>query len=155
MSKRTRSPEPGDVDYSNEKFLFQGGISLATPEEIIDEAASKARVECGVFHFPGDYGEYFKIEKYHSPLPFSGLGGCIDIYLNEKPIFTVVHKPSEKQIVLIDHNKRTPTILATSSVSEPIDQNSDDHKNTVNALKALIMKYVKSKAKVMLRKRKP
>ena len=152
MSKRTRSPEPGDPDYSNEKFLFQGGISLATPE---DEAASKARVECGVFHFPGDYGEYFKIEEYESPLPFSGLGGCIDIYLNEKRIFTVVHKPSEKQIVLIDYNRSTPTILADLSVSEPIDQNSDDHKNTVNALKALIMKYVKSKAKVMLRKRKP
>ena len=155
MSKRTRSPEPGDLDYSNEKFLFQGRISLATPEEIINEAASKARVECGLFYFPGDYGEYFKIEEYGSPLPFSGLGGCIDIYLNEKRIFTVVHKPSEKQIVLIDNDKRTPTILATLSVSEPIDQNSDDHKNTVNALKALIMKYVKSKAKVMLRKRKP
>ena len=96
MSKRNRSSEPGDLDSSNEKFLFQGGISLVTPEEIINDAASEARVECGVFHFPGKYGEYFHIEEYETPSPFSSLGGCVDLYLNETRIFTVVHKPSEK-----------------------------------------------------------
>ena len=132
------------MGYSNPKFIVQLGTELVSPEQIINEAASQARVECSPFRVAGNGTEY--LEVHGDADTFYCFGGSVDLYVNGFRILTVQHEPSQRQIVLKDNDKRPPTILATLTISEQIIKGSDDHSSTVNALKALIFKFLESKS---------
>ena len=62
-----------NILFFNPKFHVQTGTSLVSPEQIINDATSQARLECGPIPIPGKYSEYLHIEGDAGP--YLSLGG--------------------------------------------------------------------------------
>ena len=134
MSKRRRSPEPGDLDYSNSKFHMEFPTSVTvTPVKVMNEACDQA---CRDIH---DY----RLRISESMPQVYSFGASIFLNVGNVRVLILKHKLNEKVIELRNGMTRNNETLATMSIPNICDQNSPQHLSKVNTLKDLIINNVK------------
>jgi hypothetical protein len=134
MSKRRRSPEPGDLDYSNSKFHMEFPTSaIVRAEDVMYEACERA---CSDSH------TYRLTISERMPQMYS-FGASIFLNVRNVRVLIVDHKLDEKVIRVRNGITRNNETLATMSIPNICDQNSPQHLSKVNTLKDLIINNVK------------
>ena len=134
MSKRRRSPEPGDLDYSNSKFHMEFPTSaIVRAEDVMYEACERA---CSDSH------TYRLTISERMPQMYS-FGASIFLNVGKIRVLIVNHEPDKKLIQLRNGITRNNETLATMSIPNICDQNSPQHLRKVNTLKDLIINNVK------------
>ena len=148
MSRLSDSPEPGELGYHNSKFIADIGYkSIVSAEDFITEACTQACIECERFNLITGF-QYLRMGMPAAP-SYGGFGGYVDLDVNRLRVLTVRHNKMKKEIELQDNNKKPPKILATLSIDEDAEENSPYHRNTVRALKELILSLVKSNDRLL------
>ena len=134
MSKRRRSPEPGDLDYSNSKFHMEFPTSaIVNAEDVMYEACERA---CSDSH------TYRLTISERMPQMYS-FGASIFLNVRNVRVLIVDHKLDEKVIRVRNGITGNNETLATMSIPNICDQNSPQHLSKVNTLKDLIINNVK------------
>jgi hypothetical protein len=147
MSRLSNSPEPGENGYHNSKFIADIGYkSVVSAEDFITEACRQACIECERFNLITGF-QYLRMGM--PAAPSYGFGGYVDLDVNRLRVLTVMHNKMKKEIELQDNDKKPPKILATLSIDEDAEENSPYHRNTVRALKELILSLVKSNDRLL------
>jgi hypothetical protein len=139
MSRLSDSPEPGELEYHNSKFIADIGYkSVVSAEDYITEACRQACIECERFNLITGF-QYLRMGMPAAAPSYGGFGGYVDLDVNRLRVLTVKHNKRKKEIELQDNDKKPPKILATLSIDEDAEENSPYHRNTVRALKELIL----------------
>jgi hypothetical protein len=149
MSRLSDSPEPGELGYHNSKFIADIGYkSVVSAEDFITEACRQACIECERFNLITGF-QYLRMGMPAAAPSYGGFGGYVDLDVNRLRVLTVKHNKRKKEIELQDNDKKPPKILATLSIDEDAEENSPYHRNTVRALKELILSLVKSNDRLL------
>ena len=149
MSRLSDSPEPGELGYHNSKFIADIGYkSVVSAEDFITEACRQACIECERFNLITGF-QYLRMGMPAAAPSYGGFGGYVDLDVNRLRVLTVRHNKMKKEIELQDNDKKPPKILATLSIDENAEENSPYHRNTVRALKELILSLVKSNDRLL------
>jgi hypothetical protein len=149
MSRLSDSPEPGELEYHNSKFIADIGYkSVVSAEDYITEACRQACIECERFNLITGF-QYLRMGMPAAAPSYGGFGGYVDLDVNRLRVLTVKHNKRKKEIELQDNDKKPPKILATLSIDEDAEENSPYHRNTVRALKELILSLVKSNDRLL------
>ena len=147
MSRLSHSPEPGELEHHNSKFISEVGYkSIVVAEDFITEACRQACTECGRFNLITGF-QYLRMGM---PAALSYcFWGFVDLDVNRLQVLTVMHNMKKKEIELRDNDQKPPKILATLSIEEDTEENSPYHKNKVWGLKELILSLVKSNDRLL------
>jgi hypothetical protein len=149
MSRLSDSPEPGELGYHNSKFIADIGYkSVVSAEDFITEACRQACIECERFNLITGF-QYLRMGMPAAAPSYGGFGGYVDLDVNRLRVLTVKHNKRKEEIELQDNDKKPPKILATLSIDEDAEENSPYHRNTVRALKELILSLVKSNDRLL------